>query len=75
MSVIHKYIWRCSNCSNHFSNIHRIEGVLSQEKKCAKCKSLNILTLTQREIVIHCKLYNKERQCYSEHLEKTYVVC
>ena len=50
------YMWRCAKCFYHFANIHKMEGVLKEEKKCPKCKTLNILTLTNKEIVINCKL-------------------
>ena len=49
------FIWRCAKCSCHFANIEKNDGVLKQEKKCPKCKSLNILTLSENEIKIHCK--------------------
>ncbi len=67
-----KYIWRCAKCSCHFSSISRIEGVLRQEKKCPKCKSLNILTLTDKEIIIHCKLFDRQAGGYQDEVEENY---
>jgi len=67
-----KYIWRCAKCSCHFSNISQIEGVLRQEKKCPKCKSLNILTLTDKEIIIHCKLFDRQTKNYQEEVQENY---
>ncbi len=52
------YMWRCVKCFYHFANIAQVEGLLKEEKKCPKCKSLNTLTLTNKEIVITCKLYD-----------------
>lgn len=49
------FMWRCAKCSNHFSNITETGGVLKQEKKCPKCKSLNELSLNENEIHIHCR--------------------
>jgi len=37
-----------------------VEGFLKEEKKCPKCKSLNTLTLTRKEITIHCLLYDPD---------------
>ena len=65
-----KYIWRCVKCSCHFANILYSEGFLKQEKKCPKCKSLNVLTMTKSEISVVCKYFNpnlcEEREV--EHL-------
>ena len=59
------YMWRCAKCFYHFANISKVEGLLKEEKKCPKCKSLNILTLTSKEIILTCKLYNPETNGYS----------
>ena len=67
-----KYIWRCAKCSYHFTSISRVEGVLRQEKKCPKCKSLNILTLTDKEIIIHCKLFDRQANEYGREVEENY---
>ena len=56
------YIWRCAKCSCHFANIIKLEGNLKQEKKCPKCKSLNILTLTDKEILVQCKYPTEEME-------------
>lgn len=52
---LYKYIWRCQKCSYHFANFPRMEGLIIIEKKCPKCKSLNILTIKDKEIFIQCK--------------------
>ncbi len=62
----YNYIWRCAKCSNHFANISKMEGVIRQEKKCPKCKSLNILTLGNKEIFIHCKFFNPNINDYED---------
>jgi phage FluMu protein Com len=31
-----------------------MEGILKQEKKCPKCKSINMLLLSENEIRIQC---------------------
>jgi len=67
-----KYIWRCSKCSNHFANIHNSDGVVKQEKKCPKCKTLNILTLTPKEIFIQCKFFDPGANGYREDYEDIY---
>ena len=59
------YIWRCAKCSYHFANISKIEGMLKEEKKCPKCKSLNMITLTSKEISIKCKLYDPNTNGYT----------
>lgn len=69
----YNYMWRCAKCSYHFANITKMEGVLKQEKKCPKCKSLNILTLADREIFIHCKIYDPRFNGYTqEEVEESY---
>lgn len=50
------YTWRCAKCFYHFANIAKVEGIIEEEKKCPKCKALNILTLTNKEIMLDCKL-------------------
>jgi phage FluMu protein Com len=67
-----KYIWRCAKCTNHFANINRMEGLIKQEKKCPKCKSLNILTLTNGEIFIQCKSAGEEMCDYEYDRDKSY---
>ena len=67
-----KYIWRCAKCSNHFANISQSEGFIKQEKKCPKCKSINFLTLTQKEIYINCKFFDPRTNGYTEELEDNY---
>jgi len=62
----YKYIWRCAKCSNHFANIQEAEGLIKIEKKCPKCKSLNILTLSNKEIIIHCKCFDPETNSLKE---------
>lgn len=49
-----------------------MDGILKQEKKCPKCKSLNILTLGNREIFIHCKFFNRDANAYQEEFERNY---
>lgn len=58
------YMWRCAKCFCHFANIARVEGLLKEEKKCPKCKALNILTLTSKEIIINCKLFDPSINSY-----------
>ncbi len=65
------FIWRCAKCTNHFASINQMNGVIKQEKKCPKCKSLNFLTLTEKEIFIHCKCFDPDNNNFYE-LEKSY---
>ncbi|MBU1026718.1 MAG: hypothetical protein KKA31_03195 [Candidatus Margulisbacteria bacterium] len=67
-----KYIWRCARCSNHFTTIFKTEGMIKQEKKCSKCKSINLLTLTSKEIFIHCKCYDPNTNGYQHEMEETF---
>ncbi|MDO8669380.1 MAG: hypothetical protein Q7K65_03750 [Candidatus Buchananbacteria bacterium] len=62
------YIWRCAKCSCHFSNIIKVEGAIKQEKKCPKCKSLNILGLTDDEISIICHIAQKNFEANQEEI-------
>lgn len=62
------YIWRCAKCSCHFSNIIKVDGVLKQEKKCSKCKALNILSLTKEEIAIVCRIVQPGVGSYHEEI-------
>jgi len=50
------YTFRCAKCSCHFSNILEFNGLIKVEKKCPKCKALNIITISNKEIDIQCKL-------------------
>lgn len=68
----YKYIWRCARCSCHFTNIYKMDGVLKQEKKCSKCKSINQLTLTNKDISIHCKFFDPEINGYDYEQEGDY---
>ena len=67
------YIWRCAKCTNHFANINKMDGMIKQEKKCPKCKSLNQLTLTDKEIFIHCKLFDQKINSYGEEINESYA--
>ncbi len=49
-----------------------MDGVLKQEKKCPKCKSINIITLANKEIFIHCKLYDQNTNDYRNEFENNY---
>jgi phage FluMu protein Com len=69
---IFKYIWRCVRCSYHFANISKSEGMIKEEKKCPKCKSLNILTLTDKDLFIECKLSSSESNGYYNGIEESY---
>lgn len=60
------YMWRCAKCFYHFANIAKVEGMLKEEKKCPKCKSLNTLSLTPKEINLHCKLYDPQTNNYRD---------
>ncbi len=62
------YIWRCAKCSCHFSNIIKVDGILKQEKKCPKCKSLNTLGLTNDEISIICHIAQKNLEAEREEI-------
>jgi len=53
--MIGEFIWRCAKCTCHFANIMKFAGFIKQEKKCPKCKSLNILTIKDKEIYIQCQ--------------------
>lgn len=66
------YIWRCAKCSCHFTNIYQVNGALKQEKKCPKCKSLNILTLTDKEIFINCKFFDQRSNEYYREVEENF---
>ena len=66
------YMWRCAKCFYHFANISKIEGILKEQKKCPKCKSINTLTLTSKEINIHCKLYDPTTNGYSDEIKEMY---
>jgi phage FluMu protein Com len=66
------YTWRCAKCFFHFANIAKIEGLLKEEKKCPKCKSLNILTLSNKEIIIHCKLFDATTNGYQNEINEVY---
>jgi len=68
----YNYIWRCAKCSSHFVNITKMDGVLKQEKKCPKCKSLNIITLGNKEIFIHCKFFNPNMKNYEDGYRGNY---
>lgn len=68
----YNYIWRCAKCSNHFVNITKMEGTLKQEKKCPKCKSLNIITLGNKEIFIVCKFFNQILKNYEDEYRENY---
>ena len=62
------YMWRCAKCFYHFANIAKVEGLLKEEKKCPKCKSLNVLTLTPKEINLNCKLYDPAIGGYADEM-------
>jgi len=68
----HLFVWRCAKCTNHFASINQVKGVLKQEKKCPKCKSLNILTLSDKEIIIHCKLFDSNVNGYTDEFQNSY---
>lgn len=68
----YKYVWRCAKCTYHFSNIAQADGVVKQEKKCPKCKSINFLTLTNKEIIIQCRLFDRDTNGYEGQLEENY---
>ena len=68
----YNYIWRCAKCSCHFTNITKMDGILKQEKKCPKCKTLNILTLGSNEIFIHCKFFDRNTNNYQAEFERNY---
>ena len=53
-----QHIWRCSKCSCHMANIITAVGRIRLEKKCPKCKSLNIITITNKELTSQCKYYD-----------------
>lgn len=49
-----------------------MQGILKQEKKCPKCKSLNTLTLGSKEIFIHCKFFDPGTNNYHEDKSESY---
>jgi len=51
----YEYIWRCAKCSHHLANIVKAEGVLKQEKKCPKCKSINVLNFDNGNTTVECR--------------------
>ncbi|MCK9401663.1 MAG: hypothetical protein M0Q51_16970 [Bacteroidales bacterium] len=53
--MIGEFIWRCAKCTCHFATITKFAGFIKQEKKCPKCKSLNVLTIKDKEIYIQCQ--------------------
>lgn len=65
-------MWRCAKCFYHFANISQVEGKLKEQKKCPKCKSLNTLTLTSKEININCKLYDPTTQGYTDEIDRAF---
>lgn len=64
--------WRCAKCSYHFANIFIAEGALRQEKKCPRCKSLNSLSMSTKEINIKCKACDLNLNNYVEKEELDY---
>ena len=67
----YKYIWRCARCSYHFATITKTDGIIKQEKKCPKCKSLNTLTLSDKNIFINCKLFDSHIDNYNLDIEES----
>ena len=67
-----KFIWRCVNCSNHFANVEKMNSQLKLEKKCSKCKSINILTLSGKEIFIKCKIFEPEINSLEKSMEERF---
>lgn len=55
-----KYMWRCVKCASHFANIMRLDGTVSMEKKCPKCKCVNVLNHRNGEISLKCKICDTE---------------
>ena len=66
----YKHMWRCIKCGNHFANIQNSEGLVKMEKKCPKCKSLNSLTLTDKEVYMQCRFYDQRINGYNANLEE-----
>ena len=60
------YIWRCARCSYHFANLSKVDGLVKEEKKCPRCKSLNILTITSKEMILQCKFFDPQTNGYGE---------
>lgn len=69
----YKYIWRCAKCSNHFSNILKIEGSIIQEKKCPKCKSINVINFDNKDVNIKCRFYDPDLSIYKEDANNDFV--
>lgn len=67
----YKYIWRCAKCTCHISSIYKAEGIIKQEKKCSKCKSMNTITLTNNEIYIHCKFHDSQNGNCDKRVEES----
>ena len=70
----YKYVWRCAKCSCHFANIQRSDGIIKMEKKCPKCKSVNTLTLTEKEVYMQCRLYDPHTNGYNGDSENSYIL-
>lgn len=64
--------WRCAKCAYHFANIFIIEGAIKEAKKCPKCKSLNTLSMTSKEINIKCISNDLNTNDYPENTETDY---
>lgn len=58
----YQYIWRCVRCSNHLCSIIKMDGLVKMEKKCPKCKAINVVTFVNEEISIKCKLYSGNKE-------------
>lgn len=59
------YTLRCAKCTCHFANIVHLSGIVKIEKKCPKCKYLNTIILSEKEINIQCRLTEEAGQGYN----------
>ena len=59
------YMWRCAKCFYHFANISKVQGVMREEKKCPKCKALNVLTLSNKQLKLECRFYDPTTNGYT----------
>lgn len=66
------YIWRCARCSYHFANIAKVEGSIREEKKCPKCKALNVMIIRNNEITLQCKLTEAGGSGFSDNAVDSY---
>jgi len=63
------YTLRCAKCTCHFANIVHLSGTVKIEKKCPKCKYLNTINLSEKEINIQCRLTEDGALEYNNNID------